>query len=129
MELRPTAERFSYGKVIAGKVNYITRVPMSAGTYKEGQLIQTTNGTTYALATAVALANAYFVCAGDMTLAEAGEVVVYAGGYFDKKIVTKQTEGTDVALSDNDVEILKTKDIFIVDVASQDFAYDEMETE
>lgn len=134
--MRASAEIFKYGKVIAGKVNYILRVPVAEGTYTEGQLIQTTNGATFTLASAVSFANTYFVVAGDMTLDAAGEIVVYAGGYFNANIVTKQqTTGespnqvtTNVALSDADIEILKTKNIFIENVATQDYAYDSITT-
>lgn len=108
-------ETFEYGKLAAGKINYITRVNASTGTYAEGDILETTDGLTYAKATAVTIGNHYVVCAEDVTLSGTGEVVAYKGGYFNKHIVRVN----DAEASANDIAILKTKDIFLEDVSAQ----------
>lgn len=105
----------NYGKLANGKIDYTFRVTAAAGTYAVGDILETADGLTYAKATAVDITKHYVVCAEDTTLSENGEIVVYKGGYFNKNIVkVNNTEA-----SANDIEILKTQNIFVEDVAAQ----------
>jgi len=111
--MRESAVEFKYGKLIAGEVNYIHRVKVGAGEYNVGDILETTNGLTYAKATADAkLANEYAVVAEAVTLEAEGEVVCYKEGYFNKNVA----KINDMTASDNSIEILKTKRIFITTV-------------
>lgn len=111
--MRDSAVEFKYGKLIAGEVNYIHRVTAGAGTYKEGDVLETTDGLTYAKATAdAALNKEYAVVAQSVTLDAQGEVVCYKEGYFNKNVV----KINDTTASDNSIEILKTKRIFVTTV-------------
>lgn len=108
-------QEFKYGKLAAGKIEFVFKVNASAGTYAEGDILETADGLTYAKATAVDISKHYAVCAEDTTLSGKGELVAYKGGYFNKNIVT--VNGAEV--SADAVEILKTQNIFIEDVAEQ----------
>lgn len=106
---------FEYGKLAAGKIDYTFRVTASAGTYAVGDILETADGLTYAKATAVDISKHYVVCSEDVTLSADGEIVAYKGGYFNKNIV----KVNDAEASKNDIEILKTQNIFVEDVAEQ----------
>ena len=111
--MRESAVEFKHGKLVAGEVYFIHRVKVAAGEYKVGDLLETTDGLTYAKATADAkLANEYAVVAEAVTHEGAGEVVCYKEGYFNKNVF--KINGT--VASDNSVEILKTKRIFVTTV-------------
>jgi hypothetical protein len=111
--MRESAVEFKHGKLIAGEVNYIHRVKVSAGEYNVGDVLETTDGLTYAKATTDAsLTKEYAVVAEAVKLEVSGEVVCYKEGYFNKN-VTKINSKT---ASDNSIEILKTKRIFITTV-------------
>lgn len=111
--MRDSAVEFKHGKLIAGEVNYIHRVKAGAGTYNVGDVLETSNGLTYAKATADAsMTKEYCVVAEAVTLDEAGEVVCYKEGYFNKNVA----KINDTTASDNSIEILKTKRIFITTV-------------
>ena len=105
-------EEFKYGKLVAGEVYFIHRVNVGAGTYNAGDLLVTTDGKTYEKATAVTLGGHYTVVAHTAELEEAGEVVCYKEGYFNKNIFTVNG----ATASENDVEILKTNRIFVTTV-------------
>ena len=107
--------RFDYGKLAAGKIDYTFRVKAAADTYAAGTILETTDGLTYAKATAVAIGKHYVVCAEDVTLSGEGEIVVHKGGYFNKNIVTVN----DAEASAEAIEILKTQNIFVEDVSAQ----------
>lgn len=111
--MRDSAVEFKHGKLIAGEVNYIHRVTAGAGEYKEGDVLETSDGLTYAKATADAsLTKEYAVVAQAVTLDDSGEVVCYKEGYFNKNVA--KINGT--TASENSIEILKTKRIFITNV-------------
>lgn len=111
--MRESAVEFKFGKLIAGEVFFIHRVNAGAGEYKAGDVLETSDGLTYAKATADAsLTKEYAVVAQDVTLDDAGEVVCYKEGYFNKNVATINSK----TISDNSIEILKTKRIFITTV-------------
>ena len=115
--MRPTAVEFKHSQLFTGEVNYIAKVKVAAGTYKPGTLLATTDGKTWAKATAVALDGNYAVCGEEITLEGAGELVSYKGGYFNKRIVEEAT-GEDV-ITEDAVKILVTKDIYLKETIEQ----------
>lgn len=111
--MRKSAEEFKYGKLVAGEVNYIHRVKAGAGTYNVGDVLETSDGLKYAKATTDAsLTKEYAVVAEAVTLEADGEVVCYKEGYFNKNVV----KINNATASDNSIEILKTKRVFITTV-------------
>ena len=111
--MRESAVAFKHGKLIAGEVYFIHRVSAGAGTYNVGDVLETTNGLTYAKATADASrTKEYAVVAQAVTLDGEGEIVCYKEGYFNKNIL----KINDTTASDNSIEILKTKRIFVTTV-------------
>ena len=121
--MRDSAVEFKYGKLIAGEVNYIHRVPVDAGEYYEGEILETTDGITYAKVNKETLANdfnnkEFAVVAQAVTLEDAGEVVCYKEGYFNQNIIN--VDGSIAADYSEGFEIIrdlfKTKRIFITTV-------------
>lgn len=123
-------ETFNYGKLIAGETNYIVKVPVSAGTYKVGDVLEcpvTYTGTVadstatiaiaftgkYAKAAAeVKVENQYVVCYEDVTAEDNQEIVCIKEGYFNENVIkvnNKEVTATGKA-------ILLTKNIFVTKV-------------
>lgn len=113
--MRETAIEFKHKQLFAGEVRDIIRLDVSAGEYKRGTLLSSEDGLVYAPATEVALNGHYAICGDDVTLEDAGEVVAYKHGYFNKSVV--EVNGAE-ATADN-VKILKTVDIFLVETIEQ----------
>lgn len=111
---------FEYGKLAAGKIDYIFKVTAVADTYEEGEILVAsvadgTKAVTWAKATAIDISKPHAVCAESVTLSGAGEIVVYKGGYFNKNIVKVNK----LAITDNDIEALKAQSIIVEDVDKQ----------
>lgn len=116
-EMRETAVEFKFKPLLAGETRDIVRVKVAAGEFKRGMLLETSDGLTYAPAQTVAIGNYYTMCVEDVVLEAEGEVVTYKEGYFNKRFVTEIN--TDAVITDNAVEILKTKNIYLVDTIEQ----------
>ena len=111
--MRESAVEFKHGKLVAGEVYFIHRVSAVAGTYKVGDLLETSDGLTYTKATSVTLGKEYAVVAEDeVTLEAKGEIVCYKEGYMNKNVV----KVNDAEASADAIEILKTKRIFVTTV-------------
>ena len=108
------SEAMKYNQLFAGEVYFITPVPLAAGTFAAGDLLVTTDGATWAKATAdtVTIDGYFAVCGENVTLEANGSVVAYREGYFNAAVV--KVDGT--AATSAAVEILKTKNIFIKNV-------------
>lgn len=104
-------ETFERKQLFAGEVFFITPIAVAAGEFKAGDLMVTTDGITWAKATAetAKIANYFAVCAEDKTLEGKGEVIAYKEGYFSKAAV--KVGGAEA--SEAVIEMLKTKNIFI----------------
>lgn len=113
--MRKSAVEFKHRQIFAGEVKGIVDVEVAAGTYKRGTLLATTDGKSWSPATAVALGGHYAVCGEDIELEEAGKVVAYRAGYFNKRLV----EVNGAAASDDDAKILITKDIYLKETIEQ----------
>ena len=108
-------EEFKHGKLANGRIDYTFRVTASAESYAEGDILETSDGLTYAKAESVDITKHYVVCAEETILSDAGELVVYKGGYFNKAIV--KVNGAEATA--DAINILKTQNIFVEDVAVQ----------
>ena len=118
-------ETLTYDQLFAGKVPYVTKVKVAAGTYNRGDLLEckvTTTvastsatyalGATYSKPTAkAAIENHYVICAEDVTAEANDEVVVYPQGEFRANQVALGGEST---VADN-APILMTKGIFLIE--------------
>ena len=81
-------EVFEHDQLFAGEVDHIVRVPVSAATIKRGDVLEgtVTDGvvaTTFKKATADAKVGNIYVIAAESVDNHTGDVVAYAGGYFD----------------------------------------------
>lgn len=122
-------ETLTYDQLFAGKVPYVTKVKVAAGTYNRGDLLEckvTTTGTvestnatvTYALGAnyakptaKAAIENHYVICAVDVTAEANDEIIVYPQGEFRADQVALGGEST---VADN-APVLMTKGIFLVE--------------
>ena len=122
-------ETLDYKQLFAGEVHGMTSVPVPAGTYKVGQVLElvvteavaesaltTTPATQYKAPTSADLSikNDYVICNEDVTLTGAGVVPAFKFGYFNKALVTYN--GT-AGVSEKGELVLKTKGIFLENVS------------
>lgn len=101
---------FNYNQLFAGEAQHITRLNVSAGEYKRGTLLASTDGVTYATASEIAVGKFYAICAEEKTAEGAEVVVAYMTGYFNKRVVA---EATGIEITNDNAEILKTQRIFL----------------
>lgn len=107
----------TFKQLFAGEVNYIVELPVGAGEFKIGTLLVSTDGKTWAPATAesAVIDNHFAISAEDKTATGADILIGYMEGYFNRNVV--EVDGAEA--SDDVVEILKTKKIFIKDTITE----------
>lgn len=105
---------FEHSQLLAGEVEHIVRVPVSAATIKRGDVLVGTVASgvvssTFAKATADAKVGNIYVIAAEDVKDYTGDVVAYADGYFD----SAQVKINDAAVNEASKLALMASKIFI----------------
>ena len=108
-------EVFEHSQLFAGEVDHIVRVPVSAATIKRGDVLEGTVesgvvATAFKKATADAKVGNIYVVAAEDVENYTGDVVAYAGGYFD----AAQIKINDAALTDASKLALMSSRIYVL---------------
>ena len=108
-------EIFEHDQLFAGEVDHIVRVPVSGATINRGDVIvgKVTDGAVAAAfekATEDATVGNIYVVAAESVVDYTGDVVAYAGGYFD----AAQIKINDAALTDASKLALMASRIYVL---------------